>query len=416
MPDQVEIARPRIALTLSGGGFRASLFHLGVLRRLSEAGWLSVIDVLSTVSGGSVIGAYAAMRWDETVRRGATPNAFWELVAEPFVRTVSSQNFIRSWVLNLPWLALRKLHRPYSRTNLAADLYSDWFDFGSIDDLPEQPYLVLNASNLLSGRAWRFTRDGTGDSRLGYTKWPHVYPLGAAVAASAAFPPAFPPLAFATEGYTFSGPVYGEPALEMPKYLALSDGGVYDNLGVEAVAKVTRLAGRTIAPPEFLVVSDAGYPAQTRFRASGLPAIGEGFLLYRVDEVARDQVGALRRRMLIQQFRSASDPLSGVLIVLGSNVKKLPQPAYERYVSSVGSTTLIPDELLRRLQRTRTHLNIFSRVEAEALMYHGYTLTDAILEAYRDTHPAPYRTAHPGEWRIEFTAAKIAEWDRALQR
>lgn len=407
---------PAIAVTLSGGGFRASLFHLGVLLRVVEAGWLPHIDVVSTVSGGSVIGAFAATRWKELIGRGASHDAFRELVVKPFVQTISSRNFVRSWTFNLPRLLARKLRRPYSRTNLAADLYGEWFGFGTMEQLPVRPYLVVNASNLLSGRAWRFTRDGTGDSRTGYALWPAPYPLGAAVAASAAFPPVFPPLAFKTAGYAFSGPVYGEPPLTIPAYLSLSDGGVYDNLGVEVVTKTTRLAGRTLAPPEFLIVSDAGYPAQTRFRASGLPAIGEGFLLYRVDEMARDQVGALRRRMLIQQFRSTTDALSGVLIVLGSSVKKLPQAAYDRYVGRVGASALIPDELLRRLQCTRTHLNTFSLVEAEALMYHGYTLTDAILEAYRDTHPERYRTTHPGTWRIEFTPAKIAEWDRALQR
>jgi len=60
----LKIAKWRIALALSGGGFRASVFHLGVLRRLSEAGWLGKVDAISTVSGGSIVGSFAALQWD----------------------------------------------------------------------------------------------------------------------------------------------------------------------------------------------------------------------------------------------------------------------------------------------------------------------------------------------------------------
>lgn len=47
----------KLGLALSGGGFRASFFHLGVLARLAEEGLLRQVEVISTVSGGSIIGA-----------------------------------------------------------------------------------------------------------------------------------------------------------------------------------------------------------------------------------------------------------------------------------------------------------------------------------------------------------------------
>lgn len=40
------------ALCLSGGGYRAMLFHIGVLWRLNEIGWLPKLDRISSVSGG----------------------------------------------------------------------------------------------------------------------------------------------------------------------------------------------------------------------------------------------------------------------------------------------------------------------------------------------------------------------------
>ena len=57
--------RAGVALCLSGGGFRATLFHLGALRRLNETGVLAKVDTISSVSGGSIMAAFlaTAVRW-----------------------------------------------------------------------------------------------------------------------------------------------------------------------------------------------------------------------------------------------------------------------------------------------------------------------------------------------------------------
>jgi NTE family protein len=406
---------PRLALALSGGGFRAALFHLGVLRRLAEARWLERLDVLSCVSGGSILGAFLASRWDSLADRPDQVQALDQEIVQPFVRIVSTTSFIHRWAVRVPLHSVRRLvGRAYSRTSLAADLYGDIFALPEIGALPMRPRLIINASNLLSARSWRFTREGAGDSRFGYAVWDAPFALGAAVAASAAFPPAFPPYRFPTRGIRFSGPVYGESALSLPAFMPLSDGGVYDNLGVEVLSKRTALPGHEITPATFTVVSDGGYPPQQRFRTNGLPVLGEGLLLYRVDEMARDQVGALRRRMLVRQFEDPRDPLAGTLIVLGSSIERLPHGARAAYVAAVGEEALIPAPLLRQLQCTRTHLNVFSEIECQALMYHGYTLTDAVLWAYCNRHPEAFRTTHPGAWRIRFTSEVTAAWSRGI--
>src|SRR6476619_6040666 len=54
---------PGIALCLSGGGFRATLFHLGAVRRLNEFGMLSRLEVITSVSGGSILNGILATRW-----------------------------------------------------------------------------------------------------------------------------------------------------------------------------------------------------------------------------------------------------------------------------------------------------------------------------------------------------------------
>ena len=61
---KVNSEQRKVGLALSGGGFRASIFHMGVLRRLNELNILNKIDVISTVSGGSIVGTYYVVNKD----------------------------------------------------------------------------------------------------------------------------------------------------------------------------------------------------------------------------------------------------------------------------------------------------------------------------------------------------------------
>jgi hypothetical protein len=145
--------------------------------------------------------------------------------------------------------------------------------------------------------------------------------------------------------------------------------------------------------------------------------LGEGLLLYRVDAIAREQAIALRRRQLVKDF---SDPVAkrkGLLVMLGSQIEKLPGTGANEYRALVGSDFCIPPELLKRITAIRTHLDQFSRVECNALMYHAYTLTDAFLWYYRSGFPEAYRVSESPnpQWRIEFTKSTIEQWAEGLR-
>lgn len=101
-----ESERPRIGLALSGGGFRAAAFHLGVLKRLEELGLLHRVEALSTVSGGSIVGALYALRCTE---HGGAPGSYSvdALIAE--VRPFLTENLRARALLGSPWRALRAL-------------------------------------------------------------------------------------------------------------------------------------------------------------------------------------------------------------------------------------------------------------------------------------------------------------------
>ena len=54
----------RIGLALSGGGFRATLYHLGLIRFLRDSDLLARVSHITSVSGGSVLAAHLVVNWD----------------------------------------------------------------------------------------------------------------------------------------------------------------------------------------------------------------------------------------------------------------------------------------------------------------------------------------------------------------
>jgi len=426
MTDQPKIItriNPRIGLALSGGGFRAAVFHLGILRRLAEENWLNKVDVMSTVSGGSIVGAFAALRWGKVLEDGGSWLALKEHIVDPFLLQVQKHNFIRDWLLRFPTIPLCKGDRTFTRTKLAAKIYSRrFFNEKYCDELPDKPLLVLNATCMKSIRSWRFTREGHGCSRIGHAPWDkQTLSVGECVGASAAFPPVFTPARIDSENYRFSEPIYHEEPLDVPRFIALSDGGVYENLGSEVLTKEggTQIpVDKILEQPEYLIVSDAGYPPQFRFRKSGIPGLSEILLLYRVDDIARTQVNALRIKNLVSRFKDSDDPLKGVLCYLASNTDKTLLNGKNEYYKHVGIQHQIPHKILKKIQGIRTHLDKFSQVECEALMYHAYTLADAAIWTFRHQNPHDFLVSDEPdpEWKIEFTLDKIKEWDEGLKK
>lgn len=410
---------PRIALALSGGGFRAALFHLGVLRRVAELGWLRHVTAISGVSGGSILAAFAALRWQKLLAADGEVEAFDTHIVQPFVRAVADHNLIAEWGIRLPGVALRKAVDPsYTRTDaLASILGRRLYEDRLCSDLPAYPCVVLNATSLISVRAWRFTREGLGDSRIGYSGWNgHTSSIGDAVAASAAFPPVFAPARIVTRRYAFDPPAYEGEAMVLPRTIPLTDGGVYENSATEVLIKPTPLpGGKVLEPADFLLVSDGGYPAEYRFTPPRVPGLATFSLLRRANDIAMEQVSALRRRMLVDAFKEKGQP--GLLVVLGSSIDRLPAKLARDYRVCVGDDCCLPKAIVEQVHRVRTHLNRFSEAECETVMYHGYMLTDALLWSRHEALPTAYRRpAGPPGWRVAFTPERSAATGAALAR
>ena len=252
-----------------------------------------------------------------------------------------------------------------------------------------------------------------GDSRVGHTLWgDKPLQLSVCVGASAAFPP----VRIQRADYKFSAPLYGEPLLADYQFIPLSDGGIYDNSGLEALTKTVALPGieEKLEVADFLIVSDGGAPASLDFDAKGVPVFADAALLYRVDGIARQQVSALRTRDLMSSFVSARR--SGVLVGLSSGVDRLPKAMYEELCSQFDLNYQVPFALRELLQRVRTSLDRFEGVEVEALLYHAYSMTAAFTYCHRSSFPAPYQQVTlSGIWSMLFDEQTSSFWEQELR-
>ena len=179
--------QPGVALCLSGGGYRAMLFHLGCLWRLNEMGYLKKIDRFSSVSGGSITAGTLGLNWNRLAFDGAGVAAnLAPLVVEP-VRQLASCTVDAVSIL-------AGVFGPGSVSQKVAGAYREHlFGDATLQDLPDEPRFVINATNVQSKSLWRFSKPYMRDWQVGEVRHPRV-PLATAVAASSAFPPFLSPL------------------------------------------------------------------------------------------------------------------------------------------------------------------------------------------------------------------------------
>ena len=155
----------RIGLALSGGGFRATLFHLGMIRFLREANILPAVTHITSVSGGSILAAHLVLNWQ---RYNGSLEEFDAAAAEliRFVQLDVRNRVVRRYPLAMPLRALRRLtlrrpNRQLTRTGLL-EYHYEKFLYGDtcLFQLPERPRLYILATNLSEGCLCAFTRDG----------------------------------------------------------------------------------------------------------------------------------------------------------------------------------------------------------------------------------------------------------------
>jgi predicted acylesterase/phospholipase RssA len=229
----------RIGLALSGGGFRATLFHLGVTRFLFENGLLNQVKLVSAVSGGSIFAAHLILNWERYTGSKEDFDAAAREVLD-FVKTDVRGRVLRRWLLGcstvVPRFAIPKDGR-WSLVNLLQRQYAGLFRSAAtnreatIGDLRRdgRPAVRFNCTSLSAGDPCYFDQAGFGwYSKDGVIEKP-IEALGLrvayVVAASSAFPPLFPPVEISHLTLSCDRYEFGDDQ-------CLTDGGVYDNLGI----------------------------------------------------------------------------------------------------------------------------------------------------------------------------------------
>ena len=351
--------REGIALCLSGGGFRAALFHAGALRRLNDLGVLSRVRTISSVSGGSIASGLLATVWPRLQRDGDRFTNLGPLFEEP-LRAFCGRN-IRNRPLLWGRLDPRNWPRLLSSTFSATDLLVAEYErlLGSVrlSALPAHPRFVFCAANLETGVSFELSARSIGDYVLGYTE-PGRFTVAEAVAASSSFPFAFPPLVRAVDVDAFTG---GDPKAVASGFrpgprVALTDGGVYDNMGLEP-------AWKTHAT---VLVSDGGTPFEIRARPRTwlVPRLQRSF------QVVASQALAVRKRWLVAAYLRGV--YGGAYWGLGTDRDEYRAPGAAEPAGYSG-------RVLDRLRVVRTDLDRFSPTEQSVLMNHGWALAGAAL-------------------------------------
>jgi len=353
-----------IGLCLSGGGYRAMLFHVGSLWRLYDTGILKNVARISSVSGGSITSAVLGLKWKRlSFNPHQLTHDFIPEVVNP-IRTMARQTIDATSILGgvfLPGSVSEKIIKAYQK---------HLFGETTLQDLPDAPRFVINASNVQSGALWRFMKPYMRDWRVGEVQHPTIS-LAIAVAASSAFPPVLSPVILELDEEDFT-PHSGVDLQREPytTKVVLSDGGVYDNLGLETVWKRY----------ETVLVSDAGGKTQPEEE----PKQDWARHAKRILDLIDNQVRSLRYRQVIGSFEAGQR--KGAYWGIRTHIQDY----------GVAHALNCPLEWTTELAETPTRLKRLSDQRQQDLINWGYAVCDAALRAkYDPTLPPPVSFPYP---------------------
>ncbi len=421
----------KVGLALSGGGFRASLYHIGVLAKLAELDVLQDVEALSCVSGGSIVGVYYYLK----VKKLLESKEDTELCQADYIKIVAEleEEFLVKIQTNIRMKVFENLganvdffsKEDYSRTHRLGELYEsvlyqDLLDakaarepiyMHDLEIVPKGetnfniktdnwrrrhkvPKLIINATTLNTGHNWQFTASFMGEPpgnivtevdakyrlrRMYYYEAPEKYKqvrLGHAVAASSGVPGIFDPLPMLD--------LYPDVAVQ------LVDGGVHDNQGA---------AGLLEQECSILLVSDASGQLQAKEEKSSsilnVLTRTNDILMERVREGGFQDLKYRQNAGLIKELFFVH--LTKELSLEDKNWKGATTPAVKQ-TSNPLTTYGIAKSLQQLLAGIRTDLDAFNDKEAYALMYSGYQM--AANEQAQMTHRAFSNSTTKHYWQF----------------
>ena len=319
-------------LCLSGRGYRAMVFHAGALKRLNELGLLVRMNLISSVSGGSILNGILATHWQE-LQLDATGHVFVnfdDVIIRRVRQAASTLLDVPAVLLGfgalIPWLAL------------SAHRISDFHTFGgfwgwlghrvfgmkprgwithcklnALDTTANRPQFTFNATSTQTGKRWYFHENEMGDYLIGKILFKkansNIVPTVAqAVAASGAFPVALAPFPIIIDKQYWQNSNITAEAIDLQQirsHVDLMDGGVYDNLGLQ---EMFRPGWKVL---KFILSSNGGGADTPKQGANWLGHDQWALMqLQRLTGALSSQVAALRRKDLIERFLAGRSTLA----------------------------------------------------------------------------------------------------------
>ena len=251
----------RIGLALSGGGYRAAAYHIGTMRALHKLEILDKVDVISSVSGGSITATYYALnknkgyeQFEQEFLSRLKHNVLWIavlylsliIVIFSFLIYITPGGY-GIWTGIVILISLWKFaYRILPVSYFIESAYDMLFFHGAkLDNIPQCPVLAINSTDLSTGNQFTFSQD-----RM--TCYPYRknlqfktsgFPLASAVMASSCVPQFFSPIKINKK--------FRDGESEVNPYLV--DGGLYDNQGAHRFE-----GGDSHYEVDYAIVSDAG--------------------------------------------------------------------------------------------------------------------------------------------------------------
>ncbi|KJU84536.1 patatin [Candidatus Magnetobacterium bavaricum] len=426
MTEETTEEKTKIGLALSGGGFRASFFHIGMLAKLAECDVLRHVEAISCVSGGSIIGTHYYLE----LRNLLQTKADNDITRQNYIDIVKrlEVDFLKAVQKNLLKLLfsnvvdnLEMLNPKYSRTQRMGELFEEIIyskvnddKKRCINDLKVQPYdlnngdsspskhngqhkakvpiFIINTTCLNTGHNFQFTATEIGEPPAGINRYVDAtytlkkapykqdYRLGYAVAASACVPVAFEPI-------TIDG-LYQHDKKDIT--VRLVDGGVSDNQGTSALLERDE-NGNVLC--NVLLVSDASGQMNVKDKPGK-----------HIKSALSRSYSIFQARLRIAQFRELealkeSGTLKGLLFLHlkkgleTQSIECISTATVTNHTVETGPLTSygINKKYQECLSNIRTDLDSFSDTEARALMTSGYLMTETMLpkevKEFSNCHP-----------------------------
>ena len=422
-----------LAISMSGGGHRATLFVLGALMYLVDANANANVTSIASVSGGSLTNGLVgqAVNFRET-----NSDEFRSRVAVPLATQIANKGtlfaplftkfylailvvvgilvVVIAAIVPVPWY-LRilvfliglivwgwifgargrvcarafntTLFSPNGRTTRLADVKKEDLDH------------VICSTEFRSAEQVYFAGDFVYSFALGCGV-PGKLSLARAVQASAAFPGGFPPSSLPTKEHQFTGappPDAGGPP-EPPAGMVLTDGGVYDNMGeqwargfVERMQRCPTLAKGRTPPNQLVVVNASARVPWNPFRRRLIPLAGELMALLRVNDILYINTTNVRRQVIVESFNPADPTKAAALPSVLVQIAQSPFRVASAFASGTTSVAARAREVLDFLQNgpskaewaqiasdnsaVATSLSKFGAEVTARLIYQGYVVT-----------------------------------------